>query len=180
MDPKIGFYDSGRPYPELLYSMKKVFKCGQCDSHFFLKECERCSADESLGKAFYVASWGLACLHCDYHFDHWTCPQCGYDNLVRKTWYVPRQKEGPNCFIATAVYGSRDCQEVEILRIFRDTVLLPRKWGRWLTQLYYRNSPPLADFLRRHRAIRTLLRLMILGPIVKMLRRRFDVSSANQ
>ena len=175
---KIDFYVSGRPVAELLHSTKKVLKCLKCSSHFFLEECGNCGADESLGKALFAIEGGLACLRGDFHFDKWTCPECGCQNPVIKTLYVPNQKDS-SCFIATAVYGSHDCREVEMLRGFRDTVLLPLKYGRRIIQWYYRNSPPLADFLRRHHTIRNLFRLMILGPVVRILEQRFFCESSH-
>jgi hypothetical protein len=72
---------------------------------------------------------------------------------------------GGPCFIATAAYGSPLHPKVEVLRKFRDKVLLTRWWGRWINDIYLRLSPPLAravehSGLLRH-AARTLLRPII-------------------
>ncbi|MFM0205863.1 cold shock domain-containing protein [Paraburkholderia sediminicola] len=64
------------------------------------------------------------------------CPFCG-------TTY---RKFG--CFLATAVYGDYDAPKVRLLRDFRDHVLNQSRVGRAMVQLYYRTSPPIADFLR--------------------------------
>lgn len=170
-NPEVKFHASGRPVHEPYYATKKLIKCLKCNSHFLFTECDNCGADESLGKAFVAASEGLACVRCDQHFTHWTCPECGCNNPVMRTWLVPKQKvpTTQKCFIATAVYGSYCCQEVETLRAFRDTVLLSRPLGRWLVRLYYRNSPPLAEFLQRHRIARILVRQSILDPFVRIL-----------
>lgn len=45
------------------------------------------------------------------------------------------------CYVATAVYGSYDCQEVWVLRRWRDTRLAPSAPGRHVIRLYYRISP---------------------------------------
>ncbi len=51
------------------------------------------------------------------------------------------------CFIATAVYGSYDADEVRILRAFRDRQLASSRMGRLLIRSYYVVSPPLAEML---------------------------------
>jgi hypothetical protein len=44
------------------------------------------------------------------------------------------------------------------LRAFRDRYLTPYPFGRWLTELYYRYSPPIAAALREHAGVRALVR----------------------
>lgn len=44
------------------------------------------------------------------------------------------------CFVATCVFGS-DARETKVLREYRDTVLLRRRWGRALVAVYYRVAP---------------------------------------
>jgi hypothetical protein len=45
------------------------------------------------------------------------------------------------CFIATAVYGSADANEVMVLRQFRDSVLQKSLPGRLFIRVYYAVSP---------------------------------------
>ncbi|MGR0319458.1 RCC1 domain-containing protein [Agromyces sp. ZXT2-3] len=45
------------------------------------------------------------------------------------------------CYVATAVYGSYDCEEVRVLRRFRDQTLLGSGPGRLAVRLYYVLSP---------------------------------------
>lgn len=69
------------------------------------------------------------------------------------------------CFIATAAYGSYLDPNVQVLRDFRDNVLLKTGPGRKFVQLYYANSPMLADYIARHEGARTVTRIA-LTPLV--------------
>ncbi|MBI5588815.1 MAG: PKD domain-containing protein [Deltaproteobacteria bacterium] len=72
---------------------------------------------------------------------------------------------GGGCFIATAAYGSYLDSHVMALRRFRDNYLLTNAPGKAFVALYYRTSPPIADYIARHEALRTATRIMI-TPIV--------------
>ena len=52
-------------------------------------------------------------------------------------------------------------EEVRYLRAFRDQYLLTNKPGRWFVEVYYRWSPPLADYIRAHDGLRTAVRWML-------------------
>jgi hypothetical protein len=72
---------------------------------------------------------------------------------------------GGGCFIATAAYGSYLHPKVMLLREFRDNCLLTSAPGRAFVALYYRVSPPLADFIARHDSLRSASRIL-LTPVV--------------
>jgi hypothetical protein len=72
---------------------------------------------------------------------------------------------GGGCFIATAAYGSLIEPHVKILRDFRDRFLITNTAGTYFVNLYYKYSPPLADFISKHDHLRMIVR-MALFPLV--------------
>jgi len=71
------------------------------------------------------------------------------------------------CFIATAAYGTPMAEEIQILREFRDEYLLTNPLGQALTDLYYRVSPPIAEFITEHPSLKPIVRAGLL-PVVAM------------
>ncbi len=73
------------------------------------------------------------------------------------------------CFIATAVYGSSEADEVIILRSFRDNFLLGNLIGKAFVNLYYKWSPHTINYIKKHNLIAALLK-MILNRIVRIIK----------
>ncbi|MBI3996826.1 MAG: hypothetical protein HY352_04135 [Candidatus Omnitrophica bacterium] len=71
------------------------------------------------------------------------------------------------CFIATAAYGSPMAKEIQVLQQFRDDVLLAHPSGRALVKWYEHLSPPIAQAIARHPALRSAVRLL-LRPVVSL------------
>ncbi len=69
------------------------------------------------------------------------------------------QRQG--CFVATAVYGSYDCDEVLLLRRFRDEKLQKSFLGRLFISVYYKAGPFLAGMASKKPLIKQLFRLML-------------------
>jgi hypothetical protein len=70
------------------------------------------------------------------------------------------------CFIATAAYGTPTAEQIDVLREFRDVVLLESIAGSQFVALYYRLSPPIADFISESKLLRTVVREFLVDPIV--------------
>jgi len=70
------------------------------------------------------------------------------------------------CFIATAAYGTPMAEEIEILREFRDEYLLTNPVGRALVALYYRVSPPMAEFIAEHPSLKPIVRTGLVPAVV--------------
>jgi hypothetical protein len=81
------------------------------------------------------------------------------------------------CFIATAAYGTDTAKEIDILREFRDTALLPNSLGARFVSFYYETSPPIADFISQHEFLRTAARVGFVDPIVRIISWSHDLWS---
>jgi len=65
------------------------------------------------------------------------------------------------CFVATAAWGSPMAPEVEVLRRFRDRILLTNLPGRAFVAAYYRLSPPAAAFISSRPLLRAAARFFL-------------------
>lgn len=76
---------------------------------------------------------------------------------------------GGFCFIATAAYGTETGAELDVLRDFRDQVLLKNALGSRFVEAYYKVSPPIADFIAENDFLRSVVREVFIDPIVNLL-----------
>jgi uncharacterized repeat protein (TIGR02543 family) len=84
--------------------------------------------------------------------------------VVTATFQVVQTTSG--CFIATAAYGSPSGGQVDVLREFRDGVLLESAAGSRFVDLYYRLSPPVADLISGSGFLRTVVRELLVDPVM--------------
>lgn len=63
-------------------------------------------------------------------------------------------RSGSSCFVATAVYGSSQADQVLYLRHYRDNVLQKTPAGIKFVEWYYDHGPSLASFVEHHSWLR--------------------------
>lgn len=76
---------------------------------------------------------------------------------------------GGFCFIATTAYGTETASQLDILRDFRDQILLENALGSRFVEAYYRVSPPVADFIAKNDFLRAVVREALVDPVVNLL-----------
>jgi uncharacterized repeat protein (TIGR02543 family) len=114
-----------------------------------------------------------------YQFAGWAAPAGAFANayaaattftmpaqnvVVTATFQVIQTTSG--CFIATAAYGDPSAEQLDVLRGFRDGVLLESAAGSQFVDLYYRLSPPVADCMSGNSFLRTLVRKLLVDPVM--------------
>jgi hypothetical protein len=57
-------------------------------------------------------------------------------------------------------------EEIQILREFRDECLLTNPLGQAFVDIYYRFSPPIAEFINEHPSLKPIVRLGLLPAVV--------------
>jgi tetratricopeptide (TPR) repeat protein len=70
------------------------------------------------------------------------------------------------CFIATAAYEPTETAKVDILRAYRDQVLLESNLGRRFVSFYYATSPSFARIIAESHLLKSVVRTL-LNPVVK-------------
>jgi hypothetical protein len=86
--------------------------------------------------------------------------------ILQFTTDTPSPPPLGGCFIATAAYGTSTAEQINVLREFRDTVLLESTTGSQFVALYYQLSPPVADVIAENEVLRTMVRELLVDPIV--------------
>jgi hypothetical protein len=110
------------------------------------KECSWCgkSFDDD---SFFGGGKSFCSLKCEHEFS-----DRGYE--LKKS----------DCFVATAVYKSRNHPVVVDLRNFRDDYLEMNRLGRLFIRFYYKHGPKIAR-IARNEGIRILLLTFLIKPI---------------
>ena len=145
-----------------------------------LNECVRNFASrEMLKKEINKIKWNYPTLYYEtsinkFYNEIWSVmDSVSYSRPSTKYYYEDTQyiarKKGA-CYIATAVYGSYDSDEVLVLRRFRDEILKPTKVGRKMVAFYYKYSPYLSKKLKLNSIPSNIIKF-ILNRFIKFLNR---------
>ena len=81
---------------------------------------------------------------------------------------VETSKKG--CYIATAVYGSYDCEEVWVLRRYRDNNLSATKFGRLFILVYYKLSPMVVKVFGKSKLFNRFFRSRLDKKVAKLIK----------
>jgi len=126
-----------------------------------------CSIPELLDVALYVKGIEVLDNTSVFKSDYKLSKRNEFTGKILKLDPNHKFPEPPKlCFIATATLGDYDHPDVKILRQFRDNKLMPRKLGRIFVNFYYKNSPPLADLIRQSNFLKTMVRALLIKPLV--------------
>ena len=86
---------------------------------------------------------------------------------------APSEQKASGCFIATAAYGTPLAKEVQVLRRFRDNVLLQSSIGRSFVDWYYAVSPAVANRIEGSEVQKSVVRA-ILTPLIAIIESPVD------
>lgn len=75
-----------------------------------------------------------------------------------------------SCFVATCLFGD-EAWQTNVLRRYRDEVLLRRRIGRWVVAAYYWCAPRVCDVLCRLPWLQRPVRALIEGLLITVRRR---------
>ena len=82
----------------------------------------------------------------------------------------PSTSPSSACFIATAAFGSPIADEVIVLRNWRDQILMRTFIGQNFVKVYYKLSPPLADYIEKSILMKKFT-IFVLYPFIKSLKK---------
>lgn len=124
------------------------------NSYVLIDTRNRIVQDDNLIRGYQVAAFQMALYACS-SYEIAGEPMARYAGSMAPQRCVKEwdKKLGSSmakryCYIATAVYGSYEAPEVQVLRKFRDEVLQNSFFGRLFISTYYKFSPPVAERLK--------------------------------
>ena len=95
-------------------------------------------------------------------------------NLEQTLWGLSGSNENfgtfkkGGCYIATSVYDSYNCPEVQILRRFRDNNIAKTWYGRQLIRIYYMVSPKIVCVFRDSLWFKSVSKTLIDKILIKL------------
>jgi uncharacterized repeat protein (TIGR01451 family) len=102
---------------------------------------------------------------------------CTSPSCQTPDWNINVGSGAGGCMIATAAYGTVTDERLNILRRFRDDVLLRSASGQALVDWYYRVSPPIAAYIAPRPLLRAIVRAL-LAPLLLLISYPLPVAAA--
>ncbi|PNG25615.1 hypothetical protein CR492_12905 [Methylocella silvestris] len=149
-----------------------------------MTECSDCGSLEFRFGPLSDGSAGMICKKCNIGFSNFYCQSgCGtlisahslgtpISRIARNVKAGIDAHEGRgNCFIDTELYGA-DALDVDMLRAYRDKVLLKNRGGRAFVAAYYSVALQIVVAIRKSRILRALIFSCLSLPI-SMVRRMY-------
>lgn len=147
-------FDSQAMWERKRVSGKVIIECPNCNTS--LRIADGCRGE-------------IECSVCEMSFYTDTTEE-PLDELVPTS--SREQGSRSDCFIATAAYGTTENKSVEILRRWRDQTLTANKVGRFVINVYYFVSPPIARQLGKSSMARRFTR-WILKPLILAIEKKY-------
>ncbi|HXB43154.1 MAG TPA: CFI-box-CTERM domain-containing protein [Puia sp.] len=88
-------------------------------------------------------------------------------SVIEKNYGLTKSSDKKGCFIASAVYGSRDAEQVQQFYQIRDLVIAKSWLGRIFIRFYYGVSPTLAKWIDKRPAMKSFIKKYILDKILR-------------
>lgn len=89
----------------------------------------------------------------EYYAEYGHMHRNAVEGVLRKVAEQEREKSKSNCYITTACTEAKglpdDCEELTVLRRFRDKYLMSRENGSRLVEAYYKHAPQIVSAIRR-------------------------------
>lgn len=155
------------PGMDTIISGKNALGCLRCNTVIPLNPCSNCGHQ---GYHFGLDPdriLGLFCSRCKQGFTSREC-SCGCKNPISNETIL--KKKGGGCFIITAACGNIMAPEVIFLSSFRDQVLNKTIVGQKFVHIYYAISPYFAEIISKSRPLRTIIRVLLVKPLISLLR----------
>jgi len=102
------------------------------------------------------------------HSDKWRSSCANYNRPD-----TPPKSSG-GCYVATCVYGSYDCQELWVLRRYRDTILADSWLGRRFIRMYYSVSPKIVEVFGNKKWFNNFFKPIIANVVERLNKKGID------
>jgi hypothetical protein len=97
-------------------------------------------------------------------------PPPDFDGSVYLSKQLQSREAQSGCFIATAAYGTPHADEIDVLREFRDDVLLQSRLGSAFVRAYYRYSPAIASWICKSERRQRMTRRLVIRPALRLVK----------